>query len=468
MASPCHWIAQALAEDDAVSPALEGEHKADVCIVGGGYLGLWTAIRLKQEDPKLDVVLIEQSFCGSGPSGRNGGYVLSWWAKYQTMKKVCGTAEAIRLCQASARSVDEIGRFCASHGIDAEYRRDGWLWLATCAAHDGAWSPIMDDLERRQIHPFERLTPDEVSARAHSRAHVTGVFEPTAATVQPAKLVRGLRRVAIKLGVQVFENTPMTRLVRSYPPVVETPRGRVVASKVALAMNAWTAQFAEIRKAIAVIGSDVMITEPMPERLAELGYTDGVPISDSRTLVSAWRNTPGGRLVTGRGGVSCLHAYGGRVGTTFDGRSTQEKGMREIRDLLYPGLKDAPTATSWSGPVDRSKSGLPFLGRLGGHRDIVFGVGFSGNGVGPTHACSRILCSLIGDKQDEWAKSGLVRPLTYDFPPEPIRHLGVWLVRKAMIAKEEAEMAGRKPGAIANYFAGFAPNMLASGKTLDE
>lgn len=466
MINPCFWITQALAEDDAVSPSLEGEHKADVCIVGGGYLGLWTAIRLKQDDPKLDVVLIEKNFCSSGPSGRNGGFVLSWWAKYQTMKKVCGTAEAIRLCQASAEAVNEIGRFCATHGIDAEYRRDGWLWLATCSAHDGVWMPIIDDLEGRQIHPFERLMPDEALARSHTLTPVTGVFEPTAATVQPAKLARGLRRAAIDLGVRLFENTPMTRLVRSHPPVVETPSGRIVAGKIALAMNAWAAQFSEIRKAIVVIGSDMMVTDAMPERLAELGYTNGMGISDSRTLISGWRNTTDGRLLTGRGGVSCLHAFGGRVGTTFDGRSTQEAGIREIRNLLYPGLEDAPTATSWSGPVDRSKSGLPFLGHLGGHKDIVFGVGFSGNGVGPTNVCSRILCSLIGDKQDEWAKSGLVRPLTYDFPPEPIRHIGIGLVRQAVIAKEEAEMAGRKPGAIASYFSGFAPNTLASGKAL--
>jgi putative aminophosphonate oxidoreductase len=468
MKSPCYWITQALAEDDAVSPALEGEHKADVCIVGGGYLGLWTAIRLKQDDPKLDVALIEQNFCGSGPSGRNGGYALSWWPKYETLKKICGTAEAIRLCQASAEAVDEIGRFCATHGIDAEYRRDGWLWLSSCAAHDGGWTSIMDGLERRQIHPFERLMPDEASARAHSRAKVTGVFEPVSATVQPAKLARGLRRVAIDLGVRLFENTPMTRLVRSHPPVVETPRGRIVAGKVTLAMNAWAAQFAEIRKAVVVIGSDVMMTEPIPERLAEIGYTDGMSISDSRMLVSGWRNTPDGRLLTGRGGVSCLHAFGGRVGTIFDGRSTQEAGMREVRNLLYPELDDAPLATSWNGPVDRSKSGLPFFGRLGGHRDIVFGVGFSGNGVGPTRMCSRILCSLIGDTQDEWSRSGLVRPLTHDFPPEPIRHLGIGLVRKAVIAKENAELAGRKPGAIANFFAGFAPNMLASSQAVED
>ncbi len=466
MVQHCLWIEDALKDDAGVAPNLEGETRADVCIVGGGFLGLWTAIRLKDDQPGLDVVLIEREFCGSGASGRNGGYVLSWWAKFLSLKNICGRDEALRLCKASAEAVDEIGAFCRDNEIDAHYRHDGWLWAATCKAHDGTWNAIIDELATHQLHPFERLTADEARSLARTDSDITGVFEPNSAAVQPARLARGLRRAALARGVRLYEYTPLTRLTRSTPPVVKTPKGQVRAEKVVIAMNAWAAKFAEIRKAIVVIGSDVMVTERAPDRLAEIGYTDGLRISDSRTMVSGWGNTPDGRLLMGQGGVCCLHAYGGDVGTKFDGPSTLESELHEVRTLLYPQLADVPIARSWTGPVDRTKSGLPFFGPLGGRPDIVFGVGFSGNGVGPTCMTSRILASLVQEKDDEWARCGLVRPLTRDFPPEPIRHIGVGIVRRAVAAKEAAEMSGRKPGTMTRFFAGFAPNMLASAQSI--
>src|SRR5207248_3449563 len=124
------WLDEALVGEEAAPPVV-GEVSADVCIVGGGFTGLWTALCLKEREPSLDVVLVEADVCGAGASGRNGGFVLTWWAKFGTLKKVCGGDEAIRLARASAQAVDGIGAFCAEHGIDAHYRRDGWLWAAT-------------------------------------------------------------------------------------------------------------------------------------------------------------------------------------------------------------------------------------------------------------------------------------------------------------------------------------------------
>src|SRR5215467_7098062 len=132
------WLQEALvgAED---APRLEGRERADVCIVGGGYTGLWTAIRLKEHDPSLDVALVEGDVCGGGASGRNGGFVLTWWAKFGTLKKVCGGEEAVRLAEASGDAVDGIGAFFAEHAIDAHYRRDGWLWAAKSHEQLYAW-----------------------------------------------------------------------------------------------------------------------------------------------------------------------------------------------------------------------------------------------------------------------------------------------------------------------------------------
>ena len=392
-----HWLTEAGLSTEETAPALEGEDRADICIVGGGFCGLWTAIRLKERDPSIDIAIVEKDECGSGASGRNGGFVLSWWAKFGSLCKFCPSDEAVRLVRASADAVGEIGRFCADQGIDAHYRGDGWLWAASSEPQVGSWSALVDTLERHQLHPFELWEPETVKRRSGTDRHIAGVYEPTGASVQPALLARGLRRVALSKGVRIYERTPLTRLDRSRPPRVVTPRGTLTADKVVIAMNAWATMFPELRRTIVVISSDIVATRPMPERLAASGWSDGMCISDSRTLVNYYRPTVDGRVAFGTGGGRL--SFGNRADDRFNGASPRAREVEGYFRRIYPNFSDVPIATSWTGPIDRSLSGLPFFGRLGGRDDLLYGLGFSGNGVGPTSVGGRILASLaLGDE----------------------------------------------------------------------
>jgi putative aminophosphonate oxidoreductase len=450
------WLQEALAgEEDA--PTLVGEEKATVCVVGGGYTGLWTALRLRESDPSLDVVLVEADVCGGGPSGRNGGFVLSWWAKFAKLEHSCGSEEAIRLARASAEAVDAIGSFCVEHGIDAHYRHDGWLWAATSQAQIGAWADTVDAIERHGLQPFERLDPEEVARRSGSAAHVAGVFEPTAATVQPALLARGLRRVALEHGVRIFERSPMTRLERSRPLRVHTRGGSVTAERVVLALNAWLGQVPELASSLFVIASDIVATAPIPERLAEIGWTDGVAISDSRLLVNYYRTTLDGRVAFGQGGG--ILARGAKIGPVFHGTAPPARAEHVAASFhaLYPALADVPAPVSWTGPIDRSWTGVPFFGSLAGRPDVVFGAGYSGNGVGPAYLGGRMLASLALGVDDEWSYSAGLLPPHGGVPPEPVRHLGGRIVRAAVARKERAEDRGRKPDLVSSRLAALAP-----------
>jgi putative aminophosphonate oxidoreductase len=459
-----HWLGEALTDDTAPPTPLDGDTKADVCIVGGGFTGLWTAIRLKELEPSLDVVVIEKDLCGSGASGRNGGFVLSWWAKFQTLEKICGGEEAVRLAKVSADAVQAVGAFCDAEGIDAHYKYDGWLWAATSESQRDSWEGTLDSIGKYQIRPFEHWEDGEVASRSGSPTHLAGVFEPTAASVQPALLARGLRRVALERGVRLHENTPLERLQRDGAPKVVTPRGTVSAKKVVLAMNAWGIRFAEIRKAIIVVTSDIVATAPAPDRLAAIGWDNGMTISDSRMLVHYYRTTKDGRVVFGKGGMNGLLPFGGNVGPAFDGPSRIRDDVAEWFRWTYPALKDVPVETSWTGPIDRSKSGLPFFGPIDERGDVLTGVGYSGNGVGPCHTGGRILASLALDRRDEWSECGLVRPLTRDFPREPIRYIGGQLVRRAVARKDSAADRGETTGPLTEYLASFAPAGLSPFK----
>jgi len=453
-----YWLEEALATAADRAPQLEEDIRADVCIVGGGYTGLWTAIRLKEHDPSLDVVLIESDICGGGASGRNGGFILSWWAKFSTLKKLCGDAEALRLAQASAAAVREIGTFCDRHEIDAHYRYDGWLWAATSPAQIGAWDSVITELEQHGLKPFTALSPDEVAQRSGSPTHLSGIFEPTAAIVQPALLARGLRRVALEHGVRIFERSPMVVLERRTPPQVRTARGSVTAERVVLALNAWAARLREFRRKFIVISSDIVATAPIPNRLAEIGWRDGLAISDSRLLVNYYRTTHDGRIAFGKGGGTL--AFCGRVGPAFEGASPRAAEVTASLRALYPSLADVPIDSSWTGPIDRTMSGMPIFGQLGKRPDILYGLGYSGNGVGPSFVGGRILASLALGLKDEWASAGLVKAPISNFPPEPARFVGGFIVRAAVARKERAEDASRRPDAVTVGIARLAPASL--------
>ncbi len=438
------------------APPLEGSVAADVCIVGGGYTGLWTALRLKELEPSLDVAIVEADVCGGGASGRNGGFVLSWWAKFETLKKVVGPEEAARLAHASADAVPAIGAFCAEHGIEAGFRHDGWIWAAVNRAQVGSWRSVQEALDRAGEHPFDVLTADEAAARTGSSTHLTGVFERTAATVQPAALAFGLRRLAVERGVRIHERSPMTSLESDgSATIVRTPQGAVRAGRVILAMNAWAVRFREIRRWILVVGSDIVATDPIPDRLTGIGWTDGSCISDSRLLVHYYRTTSDGRIAFGKGGGAiALHA---NVGGAFEGASRHARAVEAAFRLTYPMLADVPVTSSWTGPIDRPRNGLPVFGALEQHPRVLYGVGYSGNGVGPSYLGGRILASLALDRKDEWSTCGLVDAHVKTFPPQPFRFLGGHVVRRAIENVERAQDHDRRPGRLASRLIRLAP-----------
>jgi putative aminophosphonate oxidoreductase len=449
------WYAQALDVESDLAPALEASTQADVCIIGGGFLGLWSAIRLKQAHPEWSIAVIERDRCGSGASGRNGGIATNWWAKYLSLMEICGKDEARRICEAAESAIDEIGDFCREHGVDAQFRKDGWLWTASNERQINSWLELTDSLERYGVNPFRTLDRQQIQQRTGSPRTLAGTFDPNAATVQPAMLARGLRRVALKLGVAVYEKSPLVRLERGAPPIVKTPRGQIRAKKVVIAMNAWGAQFPELRRMVAIMSSDMVATATVKERLDAIGFRGGEGITDSRTMLNYWRNTSDGRVVFGK--PLGRFALAGSIGNLYE-RPTPaaDKVAAEMR-AFYPQLADVPIVNSWTGPIDRAMKGLPNFGYLGGNRNIVFGIGFSGNGVGTTVFASRIIKSLVEEANDEWSKCGLVDQHMKLFPPEPFRYVGAHLVRDALVRKEKLEDDNLNAGFLTNLLAGLAP-----------
>ncbi|WP_085728620.1 FAD-dependent oxidoreductase [Pseudomonas sp. R37(2017)] len=456
-----YWLEQALKDQpDTPCPPLQQDTRADVCIVGGGYTGLWTAIMIKEQNPELDVVIVEADICGAGASGRNGGCALSWSAKYFTLERLFGVQEAVRLVKESERSIYAIGSFCEKYAVDADYRLDGTLYTATNRAQLGSTDGVIAALERNGINSFCKYAQADVQRMAGSTRHIEGWFSPAAASVQPGKLVRGLRRVALELGVRIYEGSPMTGLEQGLPATVSTPGGQVVADRVVMAINAWMARaFPEFERTVAIVSSDMIITEPRPDLLKRIGLTSGVTVLDSRIFVHYYHNTPDGRIMLGKGGNT--FAYGGRILPVFDQPSPYEGLLRNTLGAFFPDFADVGIAATWNGPSDRSVTGLPFFGRMGARGNIFYGFGYSGSGVGPCHMGGQILSSLVLGLDNPWTRSPLLQGPRGHFPPEPIRYLGSLMVRNAVRRKERAEDRNRRPNRLDVRLAKFA---AAAGK----
>jgi glycine/D-amino acid oxidase-like deaminating enzyme len=319
----------------------------------------------------------------------------------------------------------------------------------------GSWAGVLSAAEKLGVEPFRRLTPEEVARRKGSPVHRARVWDPSAATLQPAVLARGLRRVALEAGVRIYEHTRVRSFSRGRPVVLRTDRGRLTAGKLVIAANAWAAGIRELSRAIVAVSSDMLVTAPAPGALARIGWTGGECITDSQMMVDYYHATRDGRIAFGKGGWGI--ALGGRIGADFDRNSRRARTVEADFRRAYPTLADVPVTHDWSGPIDRTPNSLPVLGRLGGRPHIVYGVGWSGNGVGPSVIGGKILASLVLERDDDGSRHPLVGRAAGRFPPEPIRWIGAHVVRGAVARKERAEARERRPSRIDVALSRLAP-----------
>jgi len=448
------WLREALAAESPsqLTPSLFGDVSADVAIVGGGYTGMWTAYFLGEMAPEARIVLLEADICGGGPSGRNGGFLHGWWEYLPYLAERYGPEDALRIAEASDEVVAGIGEWCRQHGVDAWFQRAGYLRVNAFPNVPNDWRGTVAELDRLgapgQLRHFDRRLVQEMCA---SPAFGDGVFMPSAATVQPALLARGLRRVLIKRGVEIHERTPVHRLqTRSRGTELSTPRGTVTADRVVLAANAWAAGWPGFRTRMLAWGSYIILTEPIPDRLAELHWTGGEAIADSRFTISYFRTTRDGRIAFGAGVGAA--GYGGRIGPVFthDHRAI-ERVAANFRHL-FPMLADVRIEDAWGGPIDITADRFPEIGSTHGGR-VLYAHGFAGNGVGPARLAGRILAARIAGGGDPIAFLPLVGRRQRFLPPEPFRWIGARAIREALIRQDDALDAGRRPGILTRLVA---------------
>ena len=443
---------EALANDPGEPcPPLAADTAADVVILGGGYTGMWTAYFLKERDPDIDVVLLEQDICGGGPSGRNGGFVNGLWDELPTLAELHGDDAALAICRAADRSIGDIGAWCEAHGVDAWYTRAGDLGISTSPAKDGAWRDNAETARKLGAdQEYVELTPSQVAERFRSPVARGGVFMPGAAHIQPARLARGLRRVLLERGVRIFEATPVLRFRGGTRAEADTPRGRVTAGSAVVGLGAYAAALPRFRRAILPRASTIVLTAPAPHLLEDIGWTGDEGVYDYRSTLHYLRTTRDGRIAFG--GAGARTGVGTGLGPRMD--FDDAAAIRLVRDLhqWFPSFRGIPVECAWGGPIDVTGLHLPFLGTLPS-RNVHYALGFTGGGVGPCHLAGRILSGLALGADDELTRLPIVGAEPKPFPPEPLRSPGALLVTQAIMRKDDAEDDDRRPNRVVDLLA---------------
>ena len=438
-----------LEEAGAVTPTrpLESDTSADVVIVGGGYLGLWTAWHLLVLEPGIEIALLEAAVCGHGPSGRNGGFCETLWGDVETLRERGGDAAALAVCRASEDAVGGIGDWCRDNEVDAWYRPAPMLRVATTESQLGSWDGSVDACTALgaddEIVPLSR---EEVRARCDSPLFLGGSAQRLNATVQPARLGLGLRGRLLERGLRLYERTSSGGSVPSHASVsfAVSPIGRNERPFA-------TARAFDIVPKPAdspVASSHIVLTEPVPDVLEDLGWTGGEAIVDSRTLVHYMRTTADDRIAFGWGGGTM--GFGSRGGSRLELDAGVIRRSRESLVRFFPQLRGRRVTHAWGGPIDVSPTHLPIFGSRG---RVHHGFGFTGNGVGPTYLGGQILARLALDRRDERTSLAIVEPARKLFPPEPFKYVGGSLIRQALLRKDATEDEGRTPDAVTAFVA---------------
>ena len=381
------------------------------------------------------MVVLEAKRCGAGPRGRNGGFCHGYWARRAETRVTLGAERALALARAGERIIPAVR---ALDG-DVWLREGGMLMVSTAPAQDAAVDGAVEAAAGLGApEQALALNADEVADRIRSPVFRRGVFFPECATVQPARLVRAVRRAVLSAGVTLHERSPVVALADG---VVRTPRGRVRADAVVVAVNAAASGWAPVKRHVTNFGSYVVLTEPAPDLLAEIGWTGGEAVVDGRMFLHYFRTTDDGRVLMGSG--SGPIGFGGRLDARFSRDSpTAARAERGLRRLL-PSLAGVAVERAWGGPIDVSADHLPFFASVPG-TDVHYGLGYSGHGVGPSWLGGQILASLATGRDDEWTALPLARRRVPTLPPEPLKRIGGGLVRAAIMACETADEEGRE------------------------
>ncbi|MGP3989203.1 NAD(P)/FAD-dependent oxidoreductase [Streptomyces sp. 3N207] len=430
-----HWFA----EVPEPRPSLPGDRDADVCVIGAGLTGLWTAYYLKQADPTLRITVLEAEFAGFGASGRNGG-----WASglvpgaRDRLADLRGRSAVLDWQKAMNEAVDEVIAVAAREGIDADIVKSGTLRVARTPAQATRLRHKVEQDHQWGVTDSVLLSPDEAAERIRIDGMTAAAFTPHCARLQPAALVRGLADTVERLGVTVYEKSPVSVIE---PGRARTAHGTVSAPVVLRATEGFTASLKGLRRAWLPMNSSMLVTEPLTAQTwQQIGWDGRETLGDTAHGHMYAQRTADDRIAIGGRGVP--YRFGSR--TDDAGRVSERTVTQLIRTLegMLPQAAGARVDHTWCGvlAVPRDWSATVGLDRAGG---IGWAGGYVGHGVTSTNLAARTLTDLVLKRDTRLTRLPWTGHEPGRWEPEPFRWLGVRGLYLAYRLADRHEARGR-------------------------
>ena len=418
----CFWI-EDVAESAAKYPPLPGDVRVDDAVVGGGYSGLWTAIKLKTEHPDRRVILLEGNRIGWAASGRNGGFCEASITHGEPNAEARWPDQTGTLHRIGMENLDAIEAFIEEHGLDVEFERNGALSVAN-EPYQLEWLGEGDDPD------VETLDQEATQKRINSPTFLGADFSARDnANLHPAKLAAELARHAASIGVEIHEHTPVRDLegAKDAPIRLGTDRGTVTAERVALCTNVFPSLLKRYRFHTVPVYDYVLMTEPLSdEQLASIGWEGREGLADLANQFHYSRLTKDNRILWG--GYDAVYYAGGRIKEEYEDRMESHRKLASHFFTTFPQLAGLKFTHRWAGAIDTSTRFCAFFGQAHGGR-VQYVAGFTGLGVGATHFAADVLVDRLEGRVTERTELEMVKEVPLPFPPEPAASIGINLTR---------------------------------------
>jgi len=436
-----YWLGLDDYEPDA---PLEGEVRADVVIVGGGFSGLWTAYHLLKEDPGMTVVVIEASAVGYGASGRNGGFAMTLLHRgLEELVAVVGAEQAKALHLAAVEAIDSIGRVCEAEEIEADLQPNGLLTVSNTPLQDSMIRSEFEMAERLGLGGFEFLEQDAIRSSVHSETLRCAVREEACTLLNPARLVRGLKRAVIQAGGRVFEQTPMERLENTPAGVrVATPKGAIEAQRALLATNAYSSRIPSLERFVLPFYSYILLSQPLSdEQWSRVGWAGREGMEDRRTFLHYMRPTVDGRMMWA--GRDAPYRPNG-PDPKYDRDERIFKRLEETFAWTFPQLDDVEFEYRWGGPIGVTGSFLPCAGWLEEKR-VAYAFGFVGHGVAITNLVAMAMRDLILERDTDRVRLAIIGKKPVNLGPRLLRDPLVRATTAHSLRQDDAGGSKKQP-----------------------
>ena len=432
------WLAEY--GDYQPGPSLAGDTSVDVAVIGGGFLGMATAIALRRRSPAASVAVLEAKTVGYGASGRNGSFAMTVTGLgFGTTAMLRGKQFLRRAHSYMEQCVDRLEEFIDEAGLDCGQIRPGFLRVATTPAYARRLQNQVRLMSSLGFGGIEWIDADTTRKMVNSARYLGAMWEPRLLLMDPARLVREQKRHAITLGADVYENSPVLAVVRLPGPAggyrLLTPNGSVSAARLVYATNAYSHLFGELGRLQAPAFTYMIATEPLTsEQLAPIGWDGQQGLEDARNLIHYYRITPDYRIVIGGGPVGL--GRGGDLDRDSDQKAWQH--LEQHIAWLWPHLSGIAITHRWGGPFSLTMDLTPALGYLGDDRTAVYGLGCIGHGVAMSYLNGEVLADLLtGDGDGETARQcPFVNRRVISWPPEPAATAARYAIRGYLQAED--------------------------------